>query len=206
MNIYKYIFISIFFIIIAIYINYNLKINPEFQIINLSSNKINNNILYEKSPILVKDYISDIYHFINYFFSSKILCYHKYIINYKNNIYKNNSVYQSLSSYTIIYNYSSKNIFNIYLSHSNNLTKYNWKWKYIHNSSNIKSHLTSNYIIDNYNNINNANFIKIPLQPKQLIILPFKALYTFDHNDNPQYINIFIFGFFNSIIANILSF
>ena len=45
----KILIIFIIILVISIYINYDLKYNEKFQIIQLSSNKINQDILYEKN-------------------------------------------------------------------------------------------------------------------------------------------------------------
>ena len=55
----KILIVFIIILIISIYINYDLKYNDNFQILQLSSNKINQDILYEKYPIIIEDKIND---------------------------------------------------------------------------------------------------------------------------------------------------
>ena len=182
--------ILIFFIILLIsliYIKYDLKYNTNYQILQLSSDKINQDILYEKLPIIIEDKINNILDFIHVILS------YEYI--HKNKIKFNslNKINQNLSNYLIMYNHNNKPI-NIYLSHPKNKNKFKW------NSNNSNNLLVSNYEIKNINNINDTQFIKIMLKPKQTIILPKFWLFIIQQN-----IALYsLFGILNYIIAYLL--
>ena len=116
----KILIIFIIILFISIYINYDLKYNNNFQILQLSSNKITQDILYEKNPIILEDNINDIEDFINV-----VMPYEKI---YKNKFYynKNNNVNQNLTNYLLIYNSNSTPL-DIYIAHPRNKVQFNWK-------------------------------------------------------------------------------
>ena len=159
----KSLLISIIILIILIYLNYNLKYNNEFQLLQLSSNKITQNILYEKSPIVVQDNISNI------------------ISNYVN---------KNLALYSLIYNSNSKPI-NVYISHPKNSNKFK--------SNKLESfnYIISDYKVNDVENINDTQFVKITLKPKKLLILP--AYWLFYIDNNCQIYSLF--GLYNILIA-----
>ena len=109
----KSLLISIIILIILIYLNYNLKYNNEFQLLQLSSNNITQNILYEKSPIVVQDNISNIIDFIH------VILTYEYIFKNKVDYKSLNYVNKNLALYSLIYNSNSKPI-NVYISHPKN--------------------------------------------------------------------------------------
>mgnify|MGYP001296450251 CR=1 FL=1 len=184
----KILIIFIIILIIIIYINYDFKINKDFQILQLSSNKIVQDILYERNPIIIEDSINNIDDFINV-----MLSYEK---TYKNKFsyHKKNNVNQNLTNYLLLYNSNNKPV-DIYISHPRNRYKFNWT------SSNSNNYLVSNYIVTNYNNINNTQFVKITLRPKQTIILP--KFWLFSINGSLTLISLF--GFINYFMSTYIS-
>jgi hypothetical protein len=180
----KILIIFIIILVISIYINYDLKYNEKFQIIQLSSNKINQDILYEKNPIIIEDKISDIDDFINVVMPYEKIYKNKFIYNKKNNINKN------LTNYLLIYNSNNISV-DIYISHPRNMNKFNWS------SSNSNNYNISSYKVNDFNNINNTQFVKITLKPKQTIILPKFWLFTI----NEKLTLCCLFGFINYFVS-----
>ena len=180
----KILIIFIIILFISIYINYDLKYNNNFQILQLSSNKITQDILYEKNPIILEDNINDIEDFINV-----VMPYEKI---YKNKFYfdKNNNVNQNLTNYLLIYNSNSTPL-DIYIAHPKNKIQFNWT------SSNSNNYIISNYLVNNFDNINNTQFVKIILRPKQTIILP--KFWIFSINGRATLYTLF--GFINYFVS-----
>ena len=81
----KILIIFIIILIITIYINYDFKINKDFQILQLSSNKIVQDILYERNPIIIEDSINNIDDFINVMLSYEKTYKNKFSYHKKNN-------------------------------------------------------------------------------------------------------------------------
>ena len=176
--------VFIIILLISIYISFDLKINNNFQIIQLSSNKINQDILYEKNPILIQDNINDIEDFINVImpyekiYTNKFLHSNKYSIN------------QNLSNYLLIYN-SNNTPIDVYIAHPRNKNKFNWS------NTNANNYLISNYTVKTFDNINDVKFVKFVLRPKQTIILP--KFWLFIVNGKLTLYNLF--GFLNYFMA-----
>ena len=163
----KSLIIFIFVLILIIYIKYDLKYNKKTELLQFTSDKITQDILFEKSPIIIEDKINNILDFIGSVISNEF--FHKNNIKF-NDIYKIN---KNLSTYMIIHN-NNKDIINVYISNPNNKNKF----RFIKSNSN--SYSISNYTINNINNINDVPFIKIILYPKQSIILPKQWLFIID--------------------------
>lgn len=180
----KILIVFIIILIISIYINYDLKYNDNFQIVQLSSNKINQDILYEKYPIIIEDKINDMDDFINVVMPYEKIYKNKFIYNKKNN------VNQNLTNYLLIHN-SNITPIEVYISHPRNANKFNWS------SSNSNNYNISNYIVNNFNNINEIQFVKIILKPKQTIILPKFWLFTI----NGKVTLYSLFGFINYFVS-----
>ena len=179
--------IFIIILITIIYINYYKKFNKNFEIIQLSSEKLNNDILHEKLPILLEDPISSPNDFINVLFTYEYIFKKK--IDYKVNKYSP-LVNQNLAYYTIIYNNNDDDI-PIYISNP----KFSNKFKFSKNNSFY--YRISNYIVEDEDNINDVQFLKINLKSKHLIILPSYWLFYLN-NDCEMY---FLYGFYNLIIS-----
>jgi hypothetical protein len=184
----KILLIFIIILFITIYLNYDMKFNKDFQILQLSSNKITQDILYEKSPIIIQDNINNIQDFI------KIMLSYEYIYKNKKIYNKNNDVNQNLTNYLLLYNVNNKPI-DIYISSPKNKKNFNWIL------SNSNNYLISDYKISNFNNINNTHFVKISLKPKQTIILPKFWLFTI--NGKIELYNLF--GFINYFTSTYIS-
>lgn len=184
----KKLIIFIILLIITIYINYDFKTNDIFQIIQLSSDKINQNLLYEKLPILIQDKINNLNDFISYVLKYEFIEKTSHMYNLNNNVNYN------LSNYMLIYN-SNKDPIDIYISHPKNYNKFKW------NNNVSNNYLISNYNITKFNNINNTQFVQIKLKPKQTIILP--KFWLFVINGKLRLINLL--GFTNYITSTILS-
>jgi hypothetical protein len=174
----------IIILIIIIYLNYNLKYNDEFQLLQLTSNKITQNILYEKSPIVVQDNINNIIDFIH------VIMTYEYIFKNKIEFKKSNYVNKNLAFYSLFYNSNSKPI-NIYISHPKHYNKFK--------SNKLQSfnYIISDYKVNDIDNINNIQFVKISLKPKKLLILPAYWLFYIDNNCDIYS----LFGFYNLIIS-----
>ena len=179
--------ILIIALIIIIYFNYYNKYNKNFEIIQLTSNKLNSDILHEKLPILIEDPISNVNDFIcalltyEYTFKKN----HNYTINNFSN-----SVNQNLAYHLIIYN-SNENSIPIYISHP----KFSKKFKF--NKNNSFYYRISDYEVDNEEDINDTQFVKINIKPKQLLILPSYWLFYLNTNADMY----FLYGIFNSLIS-----
>jgi hypothetical protein len=184
----KTLVVFIILLITLIYINYDLKYNNNFQLLQLSSNKINQDILYEKSPIIIQDNINNMDDFIDVVMPYEKIYKNKFIYNKKNN------VNQNLTNYLIIYNSNNKPI-DVYIAHPKH--KNNFKWF----SSNSNNYIISNYLINDFNNINNVQFVKISLRPKQSLILPKFWLFAI----NGELLLYSLFGFTNYFISTYLS-
>ena len=154
-------------LIIIIYIKYDLKYNKNTQLLQFTSDKITQDILFEKSPIIIEDKINNMLDFIHTVISNEY--FHKNNIKF-NDIFKIN---KNLSTYMIIHNNNSAPI-NVYISNPSNKNKF----RFIKSNSNNYS--ISNYKITNINNINDTQFINIILHPKQSIILPKQWLFIID--------------------------
>lgn len=154
----------IIILIILIYIKYDLKYNQNTQLLQFTSDRISQDILFEKSPIIIEDRINNMLDFI-----------HNVIPNHyfnKNNIKFDNifKINKNLATYMIIYNTNNKPI-DVYISNPSNKKKF----RYV--SSNSNNYSISNFNITDINNINDTQFIKIILHPKQSIILPKQWLF-----------------------------
>jgi|TARA_B110000240_G_C13509043_1_gene458057 hypothetical protein len=179
--------IFIIILIIIIYINYYSKFNKKFEIIQLTSDKLNQDILHEKLPILLEDIISSPTDFMN------VLLAYEYLFKKKLDYTKNkfsNKVNQNLAHHLVIYNSNTNNI-PVYISHP----KFANKFKL--NKNNSYYYRISDYIVDNENDINDTQFVKINLKPKQLLILP--SYWLFYLNENTQL--YFLYGFFNILVS-----
>lgn len=154
-------------LIIIIYIKYDLKYNKNTQLLQFTSDKITQDILFEKSPIIIEDKINNMLDFIHTVISNEY--FHKNNIKF-DDIFKIN---KNLSTYMIIHNNNNTPI-NVYISNPSNKNKF----RFIKSNSNNYS--ISNYNITNINNINDTQFINIILHPKQSIILPKQWLFIID--------------------------
>ncbi len=177
----------ILILIIVIYINYYNKYNNKFEILQLTSDKFKQNILHEKLPILIEDPISNVNDFIY------VLLTYEYIFKkdhkYTKNILSNN-INENLAYHLIIYN-SNENTIPIYISHP----KYSSKFKF--NKHNSYYYRISDYKVDDKENINDTQFVKINIKPKQLLILPSYWLFYLNTNTDMY----FLYGIFNSLIS-----
>ena len=155
----KSLIVFIILLILLIYVKYDLKYNKNTQLLQFTSDKITQDILFEKSPIIIEDKINNILDFIHTVISNEYF--------YKNNINftDTNKINKNLATYMIIHN-NNNNPINVYISNPNNKDKF----RFI--KSNGNNYSISNYVINDINNINNTQFINIILHPKQSIILP----------------------------------
>ena len=71
-NIILNLVIIIVLILIVIYVKYDLKYSKQFELIQLSSDKLNKKILFEKQPVIVEDKINDIEDFMEYILDKNI--------------------------------------------------------------------------------------------------------------------------------------
>lgn len=180
-------FVLIIILIIIIYLNYYNKYNKKFEIIQLTSDKLTQDILQEKLPILLEDPISNPTDFIH------VLLTYEYIFKKDYDFTPNNfsnRVNQNLAHHLIIYN-SNEEPMPVYLSHP----KFANKFKL--NKNNSFYYRISDYIVDDEDNINDIQFVKMILKPKQLLILP--SYWLFYLNNNIQL--YFLYGFFNLLIS-----
>ena len=101
-----------------------------------------------------------------------------------------NYVNKNLALYSLIYNSYSKPI-NVYISHPKNSKKFK--------SNKLESfnYIISDYKVNDVENINDTQFVKITLKPKKLLILP--AYWLFYINNNCQIYSLF--GLYNILIA-----
>jgi|TARA_B110000238_G_C16117019_1_gene435348 hypothetical protein len=171
-------------LVLIIYIKYDLKFNKHTQLLQFSSDKITQDILFEKYPIIIEDKINNMLDFIHKIISNEY--FHKNNIKF-NDIFKIN---KNLSTYLIIHN-NNKIPINVYISNPSNKNKF----RFIKSNSNNYS--ISNYNINNINNINDTQFIKIILHPKQSIILPKYWLFIID---KPTQLYS-LFGFISYIVS-----
>ena len=180
--------ILIIILIIIIYLNYYYKFNNNYEILQLNSNQINQEILSEKLPIVINDIINNINDFIN------VVLTYEYIFKNKIDLTKSKFVNKNLATHLIIYNNNENNI-NLYISNP----KFSNKFKFSKNKS--FNYLTSNYEVSDINNINDIQFVNISLKPKQVFILPSYWLFYIDSNTE----SYFLSGFFSKILAVYLS-
>ena len=172
---------------IIIYLNYYSKYNKKFEIIQLTSDKINQDILHEKLPILIEDPISNVNDFIY------VLLTYEYVFKKDHKYTKNNfsnKVNENLAYHLIIYN-SNENTIPIYISHP----KFSRKFKF--NKNNSFYYRISDYEVDDEEDINDTQFVKINIKPKQLLILPSYWLFYLNTNADMY----FLYGIFNSLIS-----
>ena len=180
-------FILIIILIIIIYINYYKKYNKKFEIVQLTSDKLNQNILQEKLPILIEDPISNPSDFIHVLLAYEYL-FKKELKYTKNNF--SNRVNQNLAYHLIIYSSNEESI-PVYISHP----KFANKFKL--NKNNSFYYRISDYIVDDDDDINDTQFVKINIKPKQLLIIP--SYWLFYLNDN---VDLYaLYGFFNLLIS-----
>jgi hypothetical protein len=175
-NIILNLIIIIVLVLIVIYIRYDLKYSKQFELIQLSSNKLNKKILFEKQPVIVEDKINDIEHFIEYILNKNI----DYPFRNRKKIKNQETIYQNLSNFCYIQNKNEENIW-VYISHPSNSNKFNFKQK-----QKTYDYLKSNYRITDYNNINDTKFLKIKLNNKQIIILPKFWLFYIEINNTQK--------------------
>jgi|TARA_B110000977_G_C11074829_1_gene490771 hypothetical protein len=180
-------FIFIIILIFIIYFNYYTKYNKKYEIIQLTSNKLNQDILQEKLPILLEDPISNPSDFIHVLFTYEYIFKKEYDFS-PNNF--SNRVNQNLAHHLIIYNFNDEPI-SVYLSHP----KFANKFKL--NKNNSFHYRISDYIVDDKDNINDIQFVKMMLKPKQLLILP--SYWLFYLNDNAKFYSLY--GLFNLLIS-----
>lgn len=180
-------FIFIIILIIIIYINYYKKYNNNFEIVQLTSDKLNQDILQEKLPILIQDPISNPTDFIHVLLAYEYLF--KKELKYTKNKFSNR-VNQNLSHHLIIYNSNEESI-SVYISHP----KFSNKFKL--NKNNSFYYRISDYVVDDEDDINDIQFVKINIKPKQLLILPSYWLFYLNHNADLYS----LYGFFNLLIS-----
>jgi hypothetical protein len=180
-------FIFIIILIIIIYINYYKKYNNKFEIIQLTSDKLNQDMLLEKLPILIEDTISNPTDFIH------LLLAYEYVFKKQLNYTKNNfsnRVNQNLAYHLVIYNSNEESMY-IYISHP----KFANKFKL--NKNNSFYYRISDYIVNDEDDINDTQFVKINIKPKQLLILPSYWLFYLNNNANLYS----LYGAFNLLIS-----
>ncbi len=180
-------FIFIIILIIIIYLNYYNKYNKNFEIIQLTSDKLKQDILQEKLPILLEDPISNPSDFIHVILTYEYIFKKDYEFTTNN---FSNRVNQNLAHHLLIYN-SNDEAIPVYLSHPKFANKFNL------NKNNSFYYRISNYIVENEDNINDVQFVKILLKPKQTLILPSYWLFYLNKNANLY----FLYGFFNLLIS-----
>ena len=90
--------IFIIILLILIYLNYYYKFNKNFEILQLTSNQINHDVLHEKLPIVIEDIINNIDDFTN------VVLTYNYIFKNKVKWNKSKFINKNLSSYLVIYN------------------------------------------------------------------------------------------------------
>jgi len=190
---YNILFIIIILLII-IYIKYDLKYPNNFEMIQLTSNKLNKKILFEKQPIVIEDQINDINDFIKYSMNNSL----DYPIKNIKIIKNQETVYRNLSNFCYIQNNNKDDMW-VYISHPKNSYKFNYNL-----TQNTYDYLKTNYRIIDYNNINDSKFLKVKLYPKQIIILPKLWLYYIQNNNNELNNNIKIYCI-HSIIGFLVS-
>tara|TARA_B110000261_G_C13080251_1_gene355662 strand:- start:62 stop:625 length:564 start_codon:yes stop_codon:yes gene_type:complete len=176
--------IFIIILLILIYLNYYYKFNKNFEILQLTSNQINHDVLHEKLPIVIEDIINNIDDFMN------VVLTYNYIFKNKVKWNKSKFINKNLSSYLVIYNTNDTNS-NIYISNP----KFSNKFKF--NKNNSFKYLISDYVVSDVNNINDVQFVKISLKPKQVMILPSYWLFYIDDEIDTY--------FLSGICSNILS-
>ena len=180
--------IFIIILVILIYLNYYYKFNNNFEILQLNSNQINQEVLSEKLPIVINDIINNIDDFVN------VVLTYEYIFKNKIEWTKSKFVNKNLGSYLIIYNSNENNI-NTYISNP----KFSNKFKFLKNKS--LNYLISNYSVSDVDNINDVQFVKISLKPKQVLILPAYWLFYMDNNTD----TFFLSGCISKFLALYLS-
>lgn len=179
--------IFIIILIIIIYINYYKKYNNNFQILQLTSNKLTQDILLEKLPILIEDTISNPNDFINVLFTYEYLFKKK--LKYNKNKFSNR-VNQNLAYHLMIYNSNNENI-SIYISNPKFSNKFNL------NKNNSFYYRISDYEVENEDDINDIQFVKINIKPNNLLILP--SYWLFYLNNNATFYSLY--GLINSLIS-----
>ena len=180
--------IFIIILLILIYLNYYYKTNTKFEILQLTSNQINHEVLHEKLPIIIEDIINNIHDFIN------VILTYEYIFKNKVQLNKSKFINKNLASYLLIYNTNDTNC-NIYISNP----KFSNKFKF--NKNNSFKYLISDYAVSDVNNINDVQFVKIILKPKQVMILPSYWLFYIDNNIDTYFLS----GICSTILSIYLS-
>ena len=171
-------FIILIILIIIIYIQYYSKINVDTRINQLNLSNINYNILQEKYPIYIQDKIVDINNLID-----KTFKYH-YVYKYTNNVFDDN-IKMNLSKYCVFWNNSEINK-DIYISNP------------VNSSVLAFSKLTKNRnYLTSFDKEKNIEAIKIILKPYNILIIPYRWLFTC----NNELVNMFLFDRINIIIS-----
>jgi hypothetical protein len=188
-------------LIMFIYIRYNLKVNPNFELLQVMSNNLTHDVLYEKQPIVITDRISDAQKFID------ITMTYDFITQSYTRWSPLNFVSQNLSSYMIIHNSGITESGNkkekewmLYIAHPKHQNNFKWV------GSLDNRYLVSNYTVTDHNKINNTQFVGIKLRPGQMIILPAFWMFYLDTRENSNkndttLVTYNMFGMINYVIA-----
>lgn len=171
-------FIIIIILILIIYIRYYSKINIDTRINQVNLNNINYNILQERYPIYIQDKIVDINSVID-----KTFKYH-YVYKYTNNLFDDN-IKMNLSKYCIFWNNSEENK-DIFISNPINSEILTFN----------KIPKNRNYLTS-YDKEKNIEAIKIILKPYNILILPYRWLFTC----STEIVNMFLFDRLNILIS-----
>jgi hypothetical protein len=154
--------ISILIILtIIIYCQYYCTYKPNFKITQTYLDKININVLQEKYPIVIYDQVIEPKELLKSLFA------YSYSISKDIPILFNNKVFINLSKYLIIYNQISD--VNIQVIHP----RYRKMIKFFNNNNFITS-------IEDFDKLQQIEYVTIKLKKNQIIILPQFWLYTSD--------------------------
>lgn len=145
-------FLVILILILAIYLQYYLKYNNTYRIIQSDINKIDANVLYERYPIVVSDRLVDPNDLLKTLF--------KYTYLFKVTHIQHGDIHPTLciNKYTLIYNNKDDIDINIILP------SYRKEFKYKYQKNIFKA--------DKSLDSTNIQYVTIKLKKQQILILP----------------------------------
>lgn len=158
-NFSNFLICTILILLIFLYLQYYLKFNDGYDIIQVNLDKVNDNILYEKKPVIIYDQIFKIQDILKTLF--------KYTyINSNNRIGAKNITTLCLGKYNIIYSKDETIYINIISP------KYKKEFK-------LQNGLSKTDL-----NKTRVQYMTIKLRPHQLLLLPPFWLYNTDKTHN----------------------
>lgn len=176
-------------LLLIIYVQYNLRLSETTELLQVSSNNLTGEVLHEKQAVIIEDRITDGNQFL------KLVMAYDYYSDTATEWKSNKVVFRNLSTYMIIHNRNEEEPINVFIAHGKHAKQFRWV-EAVENR-----YLMSDYLVKNKDNINNAPFVGIKLNPKQMVIIPAYWMFYVDSTSEDTVIAYNLFGIINYILS-----